>query len=387
MVTVARQPFQPFELENWQSDYEQTVRFNLSDSTIEPLKLRELLTDPGDVDAMLDTALYYPEVNGERGLREVVAELHPDADLGPDDVLVTIGASEANAIIVDALCRPGDRVVVMEPGYRQVWGLARNAGCDVRSFPLLAEAGWRPDLDALERLAAPGTRLIYICNPNNPTGRILSDEEMDRIVGIASRCGAWLLADEVYRGSERPPHELTPSFVGRGDRIVGVNSLSKSYGLSGLRIGWAIGPRRLISQLWRRHEYAAIATGRLDNFLAQVALTEPTRGRILERNRRAVARGWDVLQPWLREHRDSLSLSAPDSTPLAFLAYRGGLGSVAVADMIRREAGVLVCPGAHFGCEGHLRLNFGFGADYVARALKAMSPVVRSLASADEAQR
>ena len=377
MVSAPERVFQPFELEQWQSSYEQTVRFNLSDSTIEPVELRELVGD-ADLERLLGTALYYPEVNGERGLREAIARLYPGAGHGPDEVLVTIGASEANAAIVDALCRPGDRVIVMEPGYRQVWGLARNAGCDVRSFPLRADDGWRPDLDRLDAAAADGTRLIYVCNPNNPTGYILEADEMERILAIAERCGAWVLADEVYHASERATRP-TPTFVGRGERVVGVNSLSKSYGLSGLRIGWAIGPPALIAALWRRHEYAAIATGRLDNVLAEIALTEPTRGRVLERNRRAVARGWAVLEPWLREHRDVLTLEPPQSTPLAFVGYDGPEDSVALADRIRRDASVLVCPGRYFGAERRLRLNFGFGADYVAGALEAMSPVVRTL--------
>jgi aspartate/methionine/tyrosine aminotransferase len=372
MVTAT---FQPFELESWQSEHEQTVRFNLSDSTIEPVTLGELV-DGVDLDALLATPMYYPEVNGEQSLREQIAALYPAHDA--DDVLVTVGASEANAAIVDALCAPGDRVVVMEPGYRQVWGLALNRGCDVQAFHLLADEGWRPDLDELERLALPGTKLIYVCSPNNPTGRVLTAAEIDRIVEIAERCGAWLLADEVYRGSERG--EGAPTFAGRGERIVGVNGLSKAYGLSGLRIGWAIGPRSLITELWRRHEYAVIATGRLDNALAEIALTEPARSRILERNRRAVGRGWAVLEPWLAEHRDAVSLTRPDSTPLAFVGYAGELGSVEVADRIRREASVLVCPGLYFGAEGHIRFNFGFGADYVAGALAAMSPVIGTLA-------
>lgn len=122
-----------------------------------------------------------------------------------------------------------------------------------------------------------------------------------------------------------------------------------------------------------------IATERLDNALAEVALTEPLRSRILARNRRAVDDGWAVLEPWLAEHRDAVSIVPPRSTPLAFVEYHSGLGSVEVADRIRREAGVLVCPGVYFGCEGYLRFNFGYGTDYVGDALAAMTPVIRSL--------
>lgn len=372
--------FQPFELENWQSDYEQTVRFNLSDSTIEPLALRELLGDSANIAGVLDTRLYYPEVNGERSLREVIAGQYAGTGFGADDVLVTIGASEANAALVDVLCGPGDRVVVMEPGYRQVWGLARNAGCDVRGFPLVDAEGWRPDLDLLDELAVPGTKVIYVCNPNNPTGYILTAEEMDQIVAIAERSGAWLIADEVYQGSEHDPDAPTPTFLGRSERVVAVNSMSKSYGLSGLRIGWAVGPRALIRQLWRRHEYMAIATGRLDNVLAELALTEPVRSQVLQRNRAAVERGWKVMEAWAHEHRDVIVLNRPAATPLAFPQLRTALNSVEACDLLRKEASVLVCPGVYFGGEGYFRLNFGFGIDYVTEALAAMTPVIRTMA-------
>ncbi|UYM07257.1 aminotransferase class I/II-fold pyridoxal phosphate-dependent enzyme [Solicola gregarius] len=370
--------FQRFELENWQSAYEQTVRFNLADSTLEPVRLGELLDDPGDLDELLGTALYYPEVNGERALREVIAGLYPD--VGADDVLVTVGASEANAAVVDVLCGPGDDVIVMQPGYQQVWGLATNNGCNVREFPLDPDDGWRPDLDALESLAGTTTKLIYVCNPNNPSGYVLTEEEIARIVAIAERYGAWILADEVYQGSERAARKHAATFVGRYDKVIGVNSMSKTYGLSGLRIGWAIARPDMIEQLWRRHEYAVIATGRIDNALARLALSEPRRGGLLKRNREAMNRGWDVLRAWAADNADVVTVHEPEATGLAFVRYHLELSSVEVGHAIREGASVLVCPGVFFGIEGHLRINFGFGVDYVRAALAATTPVLQGLA-------
>lgn len=372
--------FQRFELENWQSEYEQTVRFNLADSTLEPVRLRELLDDRGDLDELLDTALYYPEVNGERSLRELIASLYPRG-VDADDVLVTIGASEANAAVVDALCGPGDEVVVMQPGYQQVWGLATNNGCTVREFPLDPDNGWEPDLDALESLVSDATTLIYVCNPNNPSGYVLTDSEIVRIVEIAQRHEAWILADEVYNGSERVADKHATTFVGRYDKVIGVNSMSKTYGLSGLRIGWAIARPDMIEQLWRRHEYAAIATGRIDNALARLALSEPRRSSLLKRNRESMNRGWDVLRAWVDANADVVSVHEPEATGLAFVRYHLELSSVEVGHAIREGASVLVCPGVFFGIEGHLRINFGFGVDYVRAALAASTPVLRTLAT------
>ncbi|MFG1684629.1 aminotransferase class I/II-fold pyridoxal phosphate-dependent enzyme [Nonomuraea sp. NPDC049269] len=378
-------PYQRFELENWQSDYEQTVRFNLSDSTIDPVSLAELLGPEADLGALLATELYYPEVNGERELRELIAAGYPGGDLTADNVLVTVGASEANAAIVDAYCPPGSRVIVMEPGYQQVWGLARNRGCDVRAFRLDPERGWRPDLRALSDLAVPGTSVIYVCNPNNPVGYILDEDEMTAIVEIAERCGAWLVADEVYHGSEHDPAAPARTFVGRYDRVIGVNSMSKSYGLSGLRVGWAAGPPDVIRKLWRRHEYAAIATGRLDNVLAALALQTDTAARILGRNRAAMGEGWALFEDWKRSLGGLVTAHRPMATPLAFVRFATALDSVEVGHRLRVDASTLICPGVYFGCEGYLRMNVGFGLDYVAQALEAMTPVVRAMAEQDPA--
>lgn len=373
--------FQPFELENWQSDYEQTVAYNLSDSTIDPVPLGELLGPDLDVGRLLDTPMYYPEVNGERELRELIAAHYPDAGIGADDVLVTIGASEANAALVDALCDPGSRVIVMEPGYRQVWGLARNRGCDVRGFELDPDGGWRPDLDRLRELATTDASVIYVCNPNNPVGYVLTDDEMAEIIDIVEGCGAWLIADEVYHGSEHDPVQPARTFVGRHERVIGVNSLSKSYGLSGLRIGWAVGPPSVIEQLWRRHEYAAIATGKLDNLLAAVALRPDVSERLLARNRAATLAGWKLLAAWMRDLAGAVTAHRPAATPLAFLRVNTPLSSVEVGHRIRTDASTLICPGVYFGCEGYLRMNFGFGTDYVKAALDAMTPVIQKLAA------
>jgi aspartate/methionine/tyrosine aminotransferase len=371
-------PFQTFDLEHWQSEYEQTVAHNLADSSITGVSLGDLLGADTDIERLLAVDLHYPEVNGERELRERIAARYPG--IGADDVLVTVGASEANALIVDAFCPPGARVIVMEPGYRQVWGLARNRGCDVVGFPLDPTTGWAPDLAALRERAMPGTALIYVCNPNNPVGYVLSDAEIDEIVDIAASCGAWLVADEVYQGTERDPASAR-TFVGRYERVIGVNSLSKAFGLSGLRIGWAVGPRDAVDALWRRHEYAVISTGRLDNVLAALAL-EPSRAqRILDRNRAAVHAGWEVFADWAATLDGAVAAHRPMATPLVFARFRTELGSVETCDRLRQEASTLLAPGTFFGCEGYARLNVGLGRDAVSAALEAMVPVVEALAT------
>ncbi|HET9653691.1 MAG TPA: aminotransferase class I/II-fold pyridoxal phosphate-dependent enzyme, partial [Usitatibacter sp.] len=226
-------PFQPFELESFQSQFERTVEINLADSSVKCANASDLLAGE-DARAVTELPLYYPEVNGTGVLRERIAALYPQTS--PANVLVTVGAAEANWIVCNALLDAGDEVIVVSPGYRQVWGLAKNGGCVVKEARLRPENEWRLDLGELEKLASPKTKLISVVNPNNPTGSILTREEMQRIVRLCERTGAWLHADEVYRGTELHGEE-TPSFRGMYERAICANSLSKAYGLAGLRVG------------------------------------------------------------------------------------------------------------------------------------------------------
>lgn len=363
--------FQPFALEEWQSRHEQDVEFPLADSGVAPVRLRELVELGADLDALLDLPLHYPEVNGTLALRQRIAALYPGQT--PANVLVTVGAAEANAIVVATLTNPGDEVIAMTPSYPQVEGIARNRGCRVRTFGLDPDDGWRPDLAALDAQSTSATRLIAVCNPNNPTGRVLDASEMTAIAAAASRTGAWLLADEVYAGTERTTDAETPTFVGRAERVIAVNSLSKAYGLSGLRLGWVVAPEDVIEALWRRHEYLTIATSALSMALAEAALAPGVRARLLARSRALVRRGADVLTAWVAAERGRLSMVEPAAAAFGFVRVHTGEGSLALADRLRREASVLLAPGAVFGLDDHLRIAHALYPDRLAEALERIS--------------
>jgi aspartate/methionine/tyrosine aminotransferase len=369
LATVSEEArFQPFALEEWQSRHEQGVTFQLADSGVAPVRLRELVALGADLDRLLDLPLHYPEVNGTLALRRTIAGLYPGRT--PDEVLVTVGAAEANAIVAATLAGSGDEVVVMTPSYPQVEGLSRNLGCSVRAFGLDPDQGWRPDLDRLEALVTPATRLVAICDPNNPTGRVLTGEERRRIAEIAARAGAWLLVDEVYAGTERSP---AASAAPPHERTIAVNSTSKAYGLSGLRLGWIVAPADLVEALWRRHEYATIAASALSMAVAEFALSPAARPKLLERTRALIDRGARVLEGWVAAHPGRLSMVPPQAAAFGFVRTHTGEPSMALADRLRREADVLVAPGACFGFDDHLRICHAMAPDRLPEALERIS--------------
>jgi aspartate/methionine/tyrosine aminotransferase len=326
---------------------------------------------------LLDLPLYYPEVNGTGVLRERIAALYPETSAG--NVLVTVGAAQANWMVCSTLLEQGDEVIVVSPGYRQVWGLARNLGCQVKEAHLRQRNNWRLDVDWLEALITHKTKLVSIVNPNNPTGSILTEEEMRRIVRICERTGAWLHADEVYCGTELHGEE-TPSFRGMYDRLICVNSFSKAYGLAGLRIGWAVASPEMVEELWRRHEYAVIAAAGPSMKLGEIALQPEKRRMLLERQKRLSREGHSLLESWVREQEGRFSVSPAVATSIAFVGYHFDMPSTELADHIRRKASVLVAPGAYLGTEHHLRITVGYEPRKVRRALERIGAVAAQLA-------
>ncbi|HMO57396.1 MAG TPA: aminotransferase class I/II-fold pyridoxal phosphate-dependent enzyme [Roseiflexaceae bacterium] len=365
--------FRPFELEHYQSLYEHTVDYNLADSSVRCLGTREWLSDD-EIAALLDTGLFYPEVNGTRALREAIAALYPGA--AAEQILVTVGASQANSMVCATLLEAGDEIVTIAPGYRQVWGLAHNTGCVVHDIALDAENGWRLDMAALEQAITPRTRLVALVNPNNPTGTVFSPSEMQQIVAACARVGAWLHADEVYRGTELASDDETPSFWGMYDRVICSGSLSKAYGLAGLRIGWAVAPAMLIDALWRRHEYAVIAAAAPSMTLATIALQPAKRHMLLERQRRLSRTGRRLIMAWLEQLDGRVRIQPAAATSIAFVRFHLPITSFALAERIRHDVSVLVAPGSALGAEHHLRITVGYEPAKVQAALDRIATVI-----------
>jgi aspartate/methionine/tyrosine aminotransferase len=365
-------------MERMQSQWENRVAHNLSESGVHPMAVEELL-EPGERDALLRQKLVYVQSNGTEELRAAVAALHPGA--GPDDVVVGNGTAEANFISVWRLVEPGDEVVMLLPNYMQIWGLVRGLGATVVPVHLREELDWAPDLDELKRALTSRTRLVVLCNPNNPTGSVLSAEVARRLVDVVAGHGAWLLVDEVYRGAERDGVE-TPTFWGGYERTVVTGGLSKAYGLPGLRIGWVVAPADLAAELWGRKDYLTISAGALSDVLARKALRPEVRARILDRTRGILRANYPVLEAWVGRRRETFRLVPPRAGAIAYLRYAWKVNSTELVVRLRDEQSVLIVPGDHFGMDGYLRVGFGNEPEDLRAGLERIDGVLRSLDAA-----
>jgi aspartate/methionine/tyrosine aminotransferase len=370
--------FQPFLMERWMSKYEQEVDFNLSESGVHPILLSDLLSDDPDyINQLLATDLNYPYVNGIPELREYIARLYDGATI--NNILVTTGAIEANYNATHTLLSTGDEIVIMLPNYMQIWGIAKNFNFKLKTFELREEDGWAPDLDELNKIVSKKTKLIAICNPNNPTGYILAENEMKTIVDIAKHVGAWILADEVYSGAERLTDKETPSFFGRYDKVLAVGSMSKAYGLPGLRIGWVVAPDDIINEIWARHEYTTISATMLSNKLAAIALSPKVRPRIIQRTRDYIRKGYPILQKWMDNHENIFSVVPPQAAAIAFVRYHLDINSSEFAERLRKEKSVFIVPGDHFGMDKFFRISYGLPPDYLTSGLNRIHELIMEI--------
>jgi len=249
---------------------------------------------------------------------------------------------------------------------------------------LREEQAWAPDLDDLRKAVGPRTRVIAVCNPNNPTGAVLSADAMREVASAAARAGAWILSDEVYRGAEREGPE-TPSFWGLHDRVLVTSGLSKAYGLPGLRIGWVVGPAETVAQLWGRKDYLTISPGALSDLLARKALRPDTRARILERTRGIVRSNFPAVQRWVQARAEALRMVPPRAGAIAYLRYAWPVNSTELVLRLRDERSALIVPGDHFGMDGFLRVGFGNEPEELAAALERIAGLMDALPLAQSA--
>jgi aspartate/methionine/tyrosine aminotransferase len=366
----------PFEMERWQSTWENLVEYNLSESGVQPLPLRELLPDRAATERFLDHPLAYSQGNGTPELRSRIAGMYRGAT--PDQVLVTNGSSEANLLAIWHLVEPGDEIVLMVPNYMETWGLVQMFGGKVKSLRLREDLRWQFDPDELAGLVTKRTKAIAVCNPDNPTGAVMGVEQRKAVLDAARDAGAWLLSDEVYIGAEREGPR-TESLWSGYDKTLITNGLSKAYGLPGLRIGWLAGAQETIATLWGYHDYTTLTPTYLSDRLAQIALAPKRREEILARTRSILRRNYGVLRDWIEGHGPLFAHIPPAAGAICFLRYAFRINSSELARRLLKEKSTLIVPGDHFGMDGFIRIGMGDAQGYLTSGLARIDALLREL--------
>jgi aspartate/methionine/tyrosine aminotransferase len=360
--------FTPFELERFMSIWEYQVDYNLSESGVHPMTMRELVQEEVFLQYFMDIELNYPQTNGIPMLRDQIAQYYSGAT--NENVVVTTGAAQANFTSILSILDAGDEIAIMLPNYMQIWGVAKNTGLKINTFELDENNGWQLDEASFLQAVTPKTKLIAICNPNNPSGHILTEAERTLIISAAKKVDAWILSDEVYAGAEHWTDEITRSFWLDYDKVLAIGSLSKAYGLPGLRIGWVVTQKELANQIWSRQDYITISTTQLSNHLAAFALSSGVRPRLLARTRELIRRGYQNCITQLQAYPDLFSFTPPEAAAIVFVRYNKEVLSRDLVDTLIQQRKTYVVPGAHFGLEHHLRISYGLSDEYVNEGMR-----------------
>ena len=369
--------FPSFDLERIQSIYENSVEINLTESGIEPLSLKELM-NPKELEELLNLPLGYGYTQGTPLLRQRISNLYEGAD--ENNVLVTSGSSEAIFLSTVLTVSKGDRVVMMTPNYLSFNGVAEALGADVDYVPLLKKEKWEWDLDCLDEVVSNKTKVISICNPNNPTGSVLNLEQMLKIVEIAGRVGAYLLVDEVYIGAELGS-KPTKSFLGMYEKTIITSGLSKSYAHPGLRIGWIVSDKGFVEEAWGVKDYTTIASSSLSQHIATKVLEPETISKLRSRTKVLLNKNLETFSKWVLPYSNYLSFLKPEAGGFAFVEYDMDINSTDLVHDLRKNEGVFIVPGDSFGMDryfriglGHESISFSKGLDLLSKGLTRVFP-------------
>jgi aspartate/methionine/tyrosine aminotransferase len=368
----------PFGVEQWMNEWETRCAFNLAETCVESITFGELLELSGKRETILAELsaikLTYGAIEGSVRLRSAVAALYEKQGL--DNVLITHGAAGANALVYETLVEPGDRVVSLVPTYQQHYSIPEAYGADVQLLRLRPEHRFLPDLDELRRVVTPGTKLISMSNPNNPTGALMDKQMLAEIAAIASQQGAYLLCDEVYRGTDQAGNGFTESVADLYERGISTASVSKAFSLAGLRLGWIATNSGLLKQVEIHRDYNTISVGILDDLFAAIALEN--RHALQQRNQRIVRENLAILDEWVRGE-PTISYVRPASATVCLLKYEHRIGSREFCVRLLQSKGVMFTPGSVLDMEGHLRVGFANNKKTLIDGLRLVSEFLREL--------
>lgn len=366
-----------FAVETWMNVHETRCAWNLAETCVASLTIQELLdlTGKGNsgLDDLLPMKLTYGAIEGSERLRAAIASLYETKSAS--EVLVTHGAIGANALVYQALVGSGDAVVSVLPTYQQHYSIPESLGAEVRPLWLRAEEGFLPDLDRLRELAR-GAKLIVLTNPNNPTGALIDRSMLEEIVAIARGAGAWLLADEVYRGVDQEGDGFTASLADLYEKGISTGSMSKAYALAGLRLGWIVAPKEVLSAAMIHRDYNTISVSMIDDHLAALALE--ARDRVLARSRDITRGNLAILSDWVAAE-PLISWVRPRSGTTALLCYDLDMSSVEFCSRLLDETGVLLVPGSAFDMDGHVRIGYANAPDILREGLARTSIFLKGL--------
>ncbi len=347
----------PFGVEMWMNEYETKCELNLAETCVESITLGELFEMAGQHNSILSDLsamkMTYGAIEGSDRLRDAICSLYENQTR--ENILTTHGTIGANSLVHQTLVAREDHVISVIPTYQQHYSIPESIGAEIELLHLKPENAFLPDLDELRAMVRPDTRMIAINNPNNPTGALMDREMLEQIVEIARSVGAWLLCDEVYRGTDQTGDGFTAAVADLYEKGISTAGMSKAYSLAGLRVGWIAGPKDMLHDVMIHRDYNTISVGQVDELLAAMALEN--RDNILDRAQRITRENLQIVKDWIAQE-PLITWVKPKSGTTALLKYDLPMSSRELCVTLLKEDGVMLTPGSAMDMEGWLRLGY-----------------------------
>lgn len=361
-----------FKVEEWFNNYEKDAVYDLADTCVESLSINELLEIVGNkeihIDEIFRQKLNYGAIHGTDRLKQAICSMY--SNQAEENITITHGAIGANHLVMLSLVEPGDKIVSVIPTYQQHYSIPESFGGQVNIIFLKEENNWLPDLNELEKIVGSDTKLICLNNPNNPTGAVIPDDMLLKIVEIAKKSNAYILCDEVYRGLNHCGNPFSVSIADIYDKGVSTGSMSKVFSLAGLRLGWIASGMDIINQINHQREYNTISVGILDDYFAALAIEN--KDKIIKRNLEKIAIGKKILIDWA-ESESNVHLVLPQGGTTAFVGYNLPVSSAELCKKLQEETGVMILPGETMELDGYLRIGYGNNFEQLKEALDIFS--------------
>ena len=369
-----------FKVERWMDDYETKCKYNLAETCIDSLTVREIIEMAGlDVaeymSELADTRLTYSHIGGSPELLSGIAGLYSDV-IGPENVIPMHGAIGANHHILMTLIDPSDNMVSVMPTYQQHYSIPESIGAEVRILELNLENHFLPDIEKLKELVDENTKMITMNSPNNPSGSLIPKDVMEEVIEVARSVGAYVLCDEVYRGISEDGSYMF-SVADLYEKGISVGSMSKCWSMAGVRLGWIVTrDMDLIHRCHERRDYDTISCAVIDDKLAALALAN--KDKIIERNRAILNTNRQILDDWVNATPE-VYYQRPVAGTTALVYYKKDMPSRELCDRLIKETGVLFTPGECFEMEGSVRIGYAFDSKVLQEGLDLFADFLKTI--------
>ncbi|MBQ9844735.1 MAG: aminotransferase [Oscillospiraceae bacterium] len=363
----------PFAVEEWMNEWEVGAKYNIAETCVDSVSLKQLLQLCGEdeavfVDMLLSRRLSYGDITGMPKFKEGVSRLYKT--ITPDEIVPTHGAAGANHHVFMSLISAGDHIISIMPTYQQLYSIPEAMGAKVDILQLKKENSYLLDINELKSLVTPQTKMICVNNPNNPTGALMSREMLLEIVDVAKSVGAWVLCDEVYRHLTQTD-VWCESIVDLYDKGISVSSMSKVFSLAGIRLGWiATHDKAAVTAMLSHRDYNLISCGMLDETIAALALSHSD--KLLARNRAIVRENLAAVDRWVGEE-SHVSYVKPMAGTTALIHYDLDIPSYDLCVDMYKKTGAFVTPGDCFEEEHCFRLGYACDSETLRNGLAAIS--------------